>query len=156
MTLLPSFGTTMIPSTPRAMKPRTCSSCLLASPSAMASSMVMSRESSSARMASMAATQNSVCRVSKATPTVPAPALGDRGGEQESAARGHRRPAGLPVALGLLMSCSSLPAASQSVDGGFRIDSSWARTLSGSKTFFQSGWNSFACASRSILRAPSE
>ena len=39
MMLFASFGTTMIPSTPRAMKPRTCSSWRLASPSAIASSI---------------------------------------------------------------------------------------------------------------------
>jgi hypothetical protein len=73
MTVFESLGTMTMPSTLRLTKFLTCSSCRLASPSATASSIRMLRRLHSARSWSQAATQLSVCRVSKATPIVSAP-----------------------------------------------------------------------------------
>src|SRR4030095_2121572 len=70
MTVLESLGAMMTPSTLRLMKFFTCSNCLLASPSATASSMEMPCFMHSSLMRSHAATQPSVCNVSKATPMV--------------------------------------------------------------------------------------
>ena len=70
MTVLPSLGTMMMPSTRRFTNVRTCSNCLFGSPSATASSIVIPRALVSARSRFSAATQNSVCRVSNATPIV--------------------------------------------------------------------------------------
>src|SRR5687767_7330709 len=70
MTVCASLGAMMIPSTLRAMKLCTCSSCRLASPSAMASSTLRSRLASSTLSVSMLATQYSVWSVSNDTPMV--------------------------------------------------------------------------------------
>ena len=153
MMLFASFGTTMIPSTPRATKPRTCSSCRLASPSAMASSIPSCDFPSSVpdgvdarhpelglqRLEGDAHRSRSAVALARA-------GAGDPDAHCHQKSRRRPRP----------HRHRCLPGSSSHGCGGFRIDSSCARTSSGSKTFLQSGWKSLACASRSILRAPSE
>ena len=130
-------------------------------------------------MASMAATQNSVCSVSKATPIVGTAGFAwhDTNPKARSRPRRSRRPVrgaarrrGIrrPRRLRIPRDPSELEVPRDDVValhrglpcpyavGGLRMDSSWALTASGSKTFFQSGLKSTDCASASILRAPSE
>jgi hypothetical protein len=109
-------------------------------------------------MASMAATQNSVCSVSKATPIV-----GSAGFPWQPTAVARTRSARAVIRRRPPRPASpwSFPRFMASLRrlyavGGWRMDSSWAFTASGSKTRFQSGLKSTDWASLSILRAPSE
>ena len=95
---LASLGTSTMPSTLRVMKFFTCSIWRLASPSAMAWIILMLRLPISALKASSAATQNSVCSVSKETPMVGPALRGRLGGGRRRAGSNGRAAAGEPAA----------------------------------------------------------